>query len=140
MNWPPPSSEVKNVKPGLKMRDLKPSIVSRVFNQQVLGMGANQMRIANSRATDPKTSHDAGASMKKAATAQGAAVLMALKMIGPCGAEEIADRIGLDPYAVRKRLPELQDAGLVAPISQTRKTRTGRAERIWVFVDTGLGL
>lgn len=34
MNWPPPSSEVKNVKPGLKMRDLKPSIVSRVFNQR----------------------------------------------------------------------------------------------------------
>ena len=76
--------------------------------------------------------------MRKAATAQCVTVLLDLQTHGYSGAEEIGDRIGLDAYAVRKRLPELQDAGLVAPMPLKRKTRTGRWERVWVFVDTGL--
>jgi hypothetical protein len=34
-------------------------------------------------------------------------------------------------YAVRKRLPELFDAGLAQPTGETRKTLTGRSERFW---------
>jgi predicted ArsR family transcriptional regulator len=92
------------------------------------------MGIAKSRRLDPQTSHDAGASMKKAATRQGAAVLNCLAAIREAGAEEIGDLIGMDSYAVRKRLPELQDAGLAEPTEERRTTRSGCSERIWRIV------
>ena len=90
--------------------------------------------IAKSRRLDPQTSHDAGASMKRAATYQAAAVLNCLRAIREAGAEEIGELIGMEAYAVRKRLPELQDAGFVDATDQRRKTRSGRSERIWRIV------
>lgn len=83
------------------------------------------------RRTDPKTSHDAAASMRAAATMQASAVLNALKRLRKAGAEEIGQWCDLPAYAVRKRLPELFDAGLVAPTGDTRKTLSGRSERVW---------
>ena len=88
-------------------------------------------KIAKSRRLDPETSHAAGDSMKRAATRQGASVLNCLRAIRNAGAEEIAELIGIDAYAVRKRLPELQDAGLAEPTDERRTTRSGRSERIW---------
>jgi predicted transcriptional regulator len=83
------------------------------------------------RTTDPKTSRDAAASMKKAATAQCAKVLVVLRLHGELGAEQIGDHLGMDGYAVRKRLAELCTAGVITPTGKTRKTRSGRSERVW---------
>lgn len=49
---------------------------------------------------------------------------------GPMGAEQIADVCGIDAYRVRKRLPEMTDTVELAP-GQTRRTRSGRLERLW---------
>jgi hypothetical protein len=104
-------------------------------DQPTKGIRGEQMgQIAKSRRLDPQTSHDAGASMQRAATLQAAAVLNCLRAIREAGAEEIGELIGMDAYAVRKRLPELQDAGFVDPTDQRRKTRSGRSERIWRIV------
>jgi predicted ArsR family transcriptional regulator len=83
------------------------------------------------RKHDPITSHDAAASMRRAATNQAAAALDCLRACGPLGAEQIGWSLRLPAYAVRKRLSELQDAGLAAPTDKRRKTVTGRSERVW---------
>jgi predicted ArsR family transcriptional regulator len=86
------------------------------------------------RKLDPQTSHDAAKSMETAATLHCAQVLNCLRAIRRAGAEEIGELIGMDAYAVRKRLPELQDAGFVDATDQRRTTRSGRSERIWRIV------
>jgi predicted ArsR family transcriptional regulator len=86
------------------------------------------------RKLDPQTSHDAAKSMEKAATLHRAQVLNCLRAIRRAGAEEIGDLIGMDAYAVRKRLPELEDARLAKPTDESRTTRSGRSERIWRIV------
>jgi len=86
------------------------------------------------RKLDPQTSHDAARSMEKAATLHCAQVLNCLRAIRRAGAEEIGDLIGMDAYAVRKRLPELEDARLAEPTDESRTTRSGRSERIWRIV------
>lgn len=59
-------------------------------------------------------------------------VLAAMDMLdGDMGAEEIARYAGLHPYQVRKRLPELKAQGLVELADGTRKTSSGRQERLW---------
>lgn len=83
------------------------------------------------RRRDPITSHEAAASMRDAAAQQTARVLQALRDLGEAGAEQIAARCGLDAYAVRKRLPEAQRAGLAVPTGGVRTTSTGRSERVW---------
>ena len=86
------------------------------------------------RRRDPATSHDAARSMRTAATEQAARVFNALQSLGEAGAEQIAERIGMDAYAVRKRLPELEAAGLIATTGDTRRTASGRSERVWRVV------
>jgi DNA-binding IclR family transcriptional regulator len=83
------------------------------------------------RRTDPQTSHEAAASMRRAATAQAATVLGALKRLRKAGAEQISELCNLPAYTVRKRLPELFEAGLAEPTGNTRKTLSGRSERVW---------
>ena len=84
------------------------------------------------RRRDPVTSHDAAESMKTAAAQQAERVLKALRSLGgEAGAEQIAAACGLDAYAVRKRLPELQRLGLAAPTGVVRSTSSGRSERVW---------
>lgn len=83
------------------------------------------------RASDPRTSHEAAARMRKAASEQAAKVLYALTQLGEGGAEQIGHLCGLLPHAVRRRLPELQEAGYVEPTGETRRTLGGRSERIW---------
>jgi predicted ArsR family transcriptional regulator len=85
----------------------------------------------HARRLDPATSHDAAKSMKKAASLQCAQVLNALRSFGIAGAEEIGNRTGMPAYAVRKRLADLEHAGLARPTDVTRKTSSGRSERYW---------
>ena len=83
------------------------------------------------RRRDPVTSHDAAESMKTAAAQQAERVLQALRSLGEAGAEQIGLACGLDAYAVRKRLPELQRIGLAALTGVVRSTSSGRSERVW---------
>lgn len=83
------------------------------------------------RRNDPETSRDAARSMIGPAAEHANRVLSALRELGEAGAEQIGERCGMEPYAVRKRLPELAAVGLCEPTHMTRITRSGRKERIW---------
>lgn len=93
-----------------------------------------QFAVTHCRAVDPDTSWEAAKSMRSAANAQCAAVLNALRQLGTAGAEQIGARCGLPAYAVRKRTSDLEHAGLIATTGETRKTSSGRSERLWVVV------
>lgn len=84
----------------------------------------------NARNTDPVTSH-AAADRLAFRESQWNQILEALSKHGELGAEQIATHIQLQPYQIRKRLPELQDKGLVTPTERTRLTLTRREERVW---------
>ena len=87
--------------------------------------------VTHARRTDPDTSHDSAGRVREFAGGQCADILLRLRRFGPLGAEQIAAIIGIDAYAVRKRLSDLEHAGLAYPFSETRKTASGRSERIW---------
>ncbi len=87
------------------------------------------------RRTDPATSHAAAAKATGLAHAHQQRILNALRLaLVPLGAEQIGVLTNLDAYAVRKRLPELQDQHLVEIAPGERKTLSGRAERLWRLV------
>lgn len=83
------------------------------------------------RRSDPSTSHLAGQRVLEFSDRHQRMILDALAYQRKLGAEEIASATGLEPYAVRKRLPELERAGLVSTTGKTRRTTSGRQERIW---------
>jgi predicted ArsR family transcriptional regulator len=87
----------------------------------------------HARTTDPQTSHDAAKSAVGLAAAHRAKILGYLKSISPSGAiyQDIASAVGLEPHAVARRLPELQQAGLARPLDATAVTRSGRQARLW---------
>lgn len=86
------------------------------------------------RRSDPSTSHDAAARVSEFAHSQHQAILSALRQLGRAGAEQLAAELKLNAYQVRKRTKELQDAGLCRTTGETRKTVTGRFERVWEAV------
>ncbi len=58
-------------------------------------------------------------------------ILRALNEYGPMTAEELADRLGFsDKNAVRPRLTELKDDGLIFTIGK-RRARSGRLTAVW---------
>lgn len=83
------------------------------------------------RASDPQTSRHAAESMADVAPGLCERVLRALTALGSAGAEQIGARCGMDPYAVRKRLADLEREGRAYPTDAKRTTSTGRAERVW---------
>jgi predicted ArsR family transcriptional regulator len=84
------------------------------------------------RRRDPSTSRAAADRVGEFAADHAVRILEALQEHGLMGAEEIGDRIGLDAYAVRKRLPELEREQMVRVVAgQERTTRSGRRERVW---------
>lgn len=91
------------------------------------------------RASDPLTSQLAAARVGELAGEHYRLVLKAMSEAGrPVGAEEVAFELRLpyqvpplDAYQVRKRLPELKAAGLVELADGTRRTTSGRRERLW---------
>ena len=87
------------------------------------------------RRTDPGTSHEAAVmagDLARCHQERIRALLVFNKQQGgePLGAEQIGYVLGIEPYAVRKRLPELMRDGWVIPVGE-RKTSTGRTERTW---------
>lgn len=86
---------------------------------------------ALARNTDPITSLIAADRAVEFAKGHRAAILAALEQHGPMDSESIGRLLGMDAYQVRKRLPELQRAGLAAPTEQTVPTASGRLQRVW---------
>lgn len=92
------------------------------------------------RNTDPTTSHGAACMVTQFADDHYSRILKALGIVrafyghGKAGAEQIAQDAGLEPYQVRKRLPELARNGDVRPTNETRNTESGRSERVWELV------
>lgn len=97
------------------------------------------------RNTDPQTSHDAAARVGEFSDSQQQLILACLIEHGPLGAEGISAMIKQDhdiniqPYAIRKRLPELEkvitahagDFYTVDPTGNVLRTSSGRQEREW---------
>ncbi|TSE33482.1 helix-turn-helix domain-containing protein [Tepidimonas charontis] len=87
------------------------------------------MRLA--RKTDPATSHEAARRTAEFAGSQRARILAMLRFHGPLTPEQLGAELGVEPYAIRKRLPELQKAGLAMPTGEVKPTRSGRHQRVW---------
>lgn len=88
------------------------------------------MQHPRARDSDPLTSHEAADMVANLAATHHRILLDALGR-GAASAEQIGDITGIPAYAVRKRLPELQRVGFIAPTGGMRKTRSGRSERVW---------
>lgn len=93
----------------------------------------------NARQSDPATSHEAASMAVQFSRAQRDRILAILRKHGKLGAEEItkltegAEALhGMQAYQVRKRLTELEREKLAAPTDETRRTDTGRSERLWI--------
>jgi predicted ArsR family transcriptional regulator len=84
------------------------------------------------RASDPITSFMAADRVHEFQQDHCTRILAALKRMGQAGAEQIAALTSLDAYQVRKRLSDLQKRDLVQPYQKTRRTSTGRQERLWI--------
>lgn len=84
------------------------------------------------RGDDPKTSKLAAASMVEGALKHRALIVDALgypsKPLTYC---EIAERTGLDPVAVNRRLASMRREGLVRRLDETRETPSGRLAHLY---------
>lgn len=83
------------------------------------------------RRRDPATSQEAAMLAVLFIPEHQRRVLAGLRALGRAGAEQIGQAIGMEPYAVRKRISELERAGLIRDTGATRKTASGRSERVW---------
>ena len=83
------------------------------------------------RSSDPVTSYQAADSIKEVAPQHFRIILEALVTHGPMGKDGIAQKTGLNPNAVSRRLPELQKLDLVTTTGRTVKSLSGREEREW---------
>lgn len=82
------------------------------------------------RATDPVTSHQA-ADQVTTTSKHFQIIHQALVEHGPMGKDMIAQKTGLEPNAVARRLPELQKMALVELTGNTVTSKAGRKEREW---------
>jgi predicted ArsR family transcriptional regulator len=99
----------------------------------------DQMRGNRARKLDPATSHEAASRVGEFSQDHQTRIMAALTF-GELGAEQIGTEVGLDAYAVRKRLAELAAMHLAEPTGETRRTSTGRSERIWRLVPAQMEL
>ena len=88
---------------------------------------------AAARRTDPATSHAAAAS---APVAEHQAVILDALAVGPAGASGIAERCGLLPHQVNKRLTELARGGRIVQTGRVVRSGSGRGEREWTRKET----
>lgn len=84
------------------------------------------------RRTDPRTSHDAAASINMPMLE--AAVYGCLKAHGPCTSFEVADILRLSLVTVSPRLRPLADKGLVRDSGERRLGQSGRKQTVWEIV------
>ena len=82
------------------------------------------------RTTDPDTSHEAAESMTSPAAGQRAVCLEHLRT-GPKTADRIDELEGWRATTAGRRLPELQDLGLVRMLEAKSRTRSGRNAHLW---------
>lgn len=86
------------------------------------------------RNSDPITSHLAAARVHEFAGTHHEKILSVLIAEKSArGAEQIGDALGIEPYAIRKRLSELNEWSMVQAVGY-RKTRSGRMERTWRLI------
>jgi hypothetical protein len=84
------------------------------------------------RSSDPSTSHDAAFQAVRFVRSHHERIAFEMQKAGvPLGAEQIAALCDLQPYEVRKRLPEMRVLGKVQPTDAVRETLNGRKERVW---------
>jgi hypothetical protein len=83
-----------------------------------------------SRNSDPVTSHQA-ADQVTTASKHFQIIHLALIEHGAMGKDMIAQKTGLEPNAVARRLPELQKMALVELTGKTVTSKAGRKEREW---------
>ena len=83
------------------------------------------------RSTDPDTSPSAAARLIEFAAGHCRKIYAKLGAMGAASAEQLGDALGMDPYAVRKRLADLAHAKLAEATKEKRLTRARRPERIW---------
>lgn len=83
---------------------------------------------AAARRTDPATSH---AAAKTAPVSEHQRLIMDALAVGPAGASGIAERCGLVPHQVNKRLTELARTGKIVETGRTVRSASGRGEREW---------
>ncbi len=85
----------------------------------------------HARTTDPETSHEAAERALEFALGHADRIHACLQAHGPQTKDEIADRTGLSPVQVDRRLPDLRKAGRAFPTGDVRQSHAGRAERVW---------
>ena len=88
---------------------------------------------AAARRTDPATSH---AAARTAPVSEHQRLIMDALAVGPAGASGIAERCGLLPHQVNKRLTELAKAGRIVETGRTVRSASGRGEREWTRKET----
>ena len=100
----------------------------------IQGPGTNGLPLFEPRArnTDPDTSHAAAISMSDAAHSQRGLILAYLKEHGPAIADAIDDALGLRLTSSGRRLPELEEMGLVEMTDGYGTTRSNRSARLWM--------
>ena len=103
--------------------------MSDYFSENVRAIELN-MPLFAARKSDPPTSHSAAARVKEFRRQQHAVIIDALAA-GPAGASRIAERCGLNPHQVGKRLKELEVAGRIALTGKTVASASRRREREW---------
>lgn len=82
------------------------------------------------RKTDPDTSRQAAAQASHAEN-HFDAIYAALADHGPMGKDQIANRCGLRPDQVWRRLPEMEKIGMIEQTGNVVKSNAGRSEREW---------
>jgi predicted ArsR family transcriptional regulator len=85
----------------------------------------------HARKTDPEVSFEAAARAVEFSGAHCDRILACLETFGPQTKDEIADKTGLSPVQVDRRLPDLRKAGKAVPTGDVRQSHSGRPERVW---------
>lgn len=82
------------------------------------------------RTTDPQTSKAAGRAARQFLGEHHRLILAALAD-GPAGASGIAERCGLLPHQVNKRIHELAKSASIEETGRVVRSASGRGEREW---------
>lgn len=87
---------------------------------------------ALARSTDRQTSHDAARQLVESGAhdSQKQAVYEALQKHGPCTARELAQRSGVEQYAIGKRISDLARDGRIEELG-VKVQNNGRSATVW---------
>jgi len=83
------------------------------------------------RNADPQTSHEAAKQVSVFQNNHQKRIYEALTTMKDGTFYEIADRCGLQPPSVWRRLNEMEKSGLIQPTGEERKGPTNRLCRVW---------